>query len=305
VAANNTIQLGNTSVTNVTTSGNLTVNGIQFGRGAGNVSTNTAAGSNALSSNTSGGSNTAVGVGALQTNLTGGFNTSVGSDALKMNTGSYNIAVGSNALKNNAGGDFNTAMGFGSNASHTSGSNNSSFGTSALASNTGSGNTAMGAFADVYAGISNATAIGYQANATASNTIQLGNTSVTDVKTSGTITAAGLAVTGNVTYTTGSISGFDAALNDQTGTTYTLTSADNGKVVTLNNASAITLTINTGLGDGFNCLIVQKGVGQITIAGTATKINRQGHTKTAGQYAVVSIVHIGGEQVIIAGDTGS
>jgi hypothetical protein len=305
VTASNTIQLGNTDVTNVNTSGSLTINGIKVGRGAGNVSTNTAAGSNALSSNTSGGNNTAVGTGALQTNATGGFNTSVGSDALKMNTGSYNIAVGSNALKNNAGGDFNTAMGYGSNASHTSGSNNASFGTSALASNTGSGNTAMGASADVYAGISNATAIGYQANATASNTIQLGNTSVTDVKTSGTITAAGLAVTGNVTSTTGSISGFDAALNDQTGTSYTLTSADNGKVVTLNNASAITLTINTGLGDGFNCLIVQKGVGQITIAGTATKINRQGHTKTAGQYAVVSIVNIGGEQVIIAGDTGS
>jgi hypothetical protein len=194
VAASNTIQLGNASVTNVNTSGNLTVNGIQFGRGAGNVSTNTAAGSLALSSNTSGGSNTAVGVGSLQNNLTGGFNTSIGSDALKMNTGSYNIAVGSNALKNNAGGDFNTAMGYGSNASHTSGSNNASFGTSALASNTGSGNTAMGASADVYAGISNATAIGFQANATASNSIQLGNTSVTDVKTSGTLTA------GTVTY---------------------------------------------------------------------------------------------------------
>jgi hypothetical protein len=153
--------------------------------------------------------------------------------------------------------------------------------------------------------LSNATAIGNGAIVAASNTIQLGNTSVTDVKTSGTITAAGLAVTGNVTSTGGSISGFDASLNDQTGTAYTLTSADNGKVVTLNNASAITLTINTGLGDGFNCLIVQKGAGQITIAGNATKINRQGHTKTAGQYAVVSIVNIGGDNVIVAGDTGN
>jgi hypothetical protein len=111
--------------------------------------------------------------------------------------------------------------------------------------------------------------------------------------------------TGDVTSAGASISGFDAALNDQTGTSYTLTSADNGKVVTLNNSSAITLTINTGLGDGFNCLIVQKGAGQITIAGTATRINRQSHTKTAGQYAVVSIVNIGNEQVIVAGDTGN
>lgn len=155
----------------------LKLNGLTMGRGAGNVSTNTA-----------------VGNGALETNATGGFNTSVGSDALKMNTGSYNIAVGSNALKNNIGGDFNTAMGFGSNASHTSGSNNASFGTSALASNTGSGNTAIGSSADVYAGISNATAVGFQALAAANNTIQLGNSSVTNLKTSGTITA------GTVTY---------------------------------------------------------------------------------------------------------
>ena len=196
VAASNTIQLGNTDVTNVNTSGSLTANGVKIGRGAGNVSTNTAAGSNALSSNTSGVNNTAVGTGALQTNATGGFNTSVGSDALKMNTGSYNIAVGSNALKNNTSGDFNTAMGFGSNASHTSGSNNASFGTSALASNTGSGNTAIGANADVYAGISNASAVGFQAIATASNTIQLGNTSVTNVNTSGSLTAGGKIIAG-------------------------------------------------------------------------------------------------------------
>ena len=36
-----------------------------------------------------------------------------------------------------------------------------------------------------------------------------------------------------------------------------------------------------------------------------TLINRQNHNKTAGRYAVVSIVNIGSEQVIVAGDTGS
>uniref|UniRef100_UPI00404780A2 beta strand repeat-containing protein n=1 Tax=Algoriphagus sp. TaxID=1872435 RepID=UPI00404780A2 len=128
-----------------------------------------------------------------------------------------------------------------------------------------------------------------------------GNTAV-----AGTLAVTGASTfTGDVTSAGGSISGFDKALNDQTGTSYTLTSADNGKVVTLNNASAITLTINTGLGNGFNCLIVQKGAGQITISGTATRINRQNHTKTAGQYSVVSIVNIGSDTIIIAGDTGS
>ena len=110
--------------------------------------------------------------------------------------------------------------------------------------------------------------------------------------------------TGTVTSLSGSISGFDASLNDQTSTTYTLQSSDNGKVVTLNNASAITLTIPSSLGHGFNCLIVQKGDGQITFSASGTSlINRQSHGKSAGLYAVVSIVNIGSEQVIIAGDT--
>ena len=106
---------------------------------------------------------------------------------------------------------------------------------------------------------------------------------------------------------TGSISGFDANLNDQTGTTYTLTSSDNGKVVTLNNANAITLTIAASLGDGFNCLIVQKGAGQVTLSAAAgvTVANRSSETKTAGQYATVSVINIGSDTYILSGDTGS
>lgn len=132
------------------------------------------------------------------------------------------------------------------------------------------------------------------------------------ILTPGAQTIAGAKTfSGNVTSTGGSISGFAAAINNQTGSTYTLSSSDNGKVVTLNNSGGITLTINTGLGDGFNCLIVQKGFGQITITGGSgvTLINRQNQTKTAGRHAVVSIVNIGSEsgneQVIVAGDTGS
>ena len=111
--------------------------------------------------------------------------------------------------------------------------------------------------------------------------------------------------TGNVTSSGGSISGFDASLNDQTGTTYSLVSTDNGKVITLNNSNGITLTVPSGLGSGFNCLIIQKGTGQIFISASGTTlINRQGHTKTAGQYAVVSIVNIGNDTIILGGDTG-
>jgi hypothetical protein len=68
---------------------------------------------------------------------------------------------------------------------------NSALGNDALLTNSsGSYNTALGDKADVQLGnLSNATAIGYNAKVTASNSIQLGNASVTDVNTSGTITA--------------------------------------------------------------------------------------------------------------------
>jgi len=103
------------------------------------------------------------------------------------------------------------------------------------------------------------------------------------------------------------IKGYSATLNDQTGTSYTLTAADNGKVVTLNNGSAITLTIPSGLVAGFNCLLVQKGAGQVTIGagGGVTLSNRSSQVKTAGQHAIVTLVHIGGEVYILSGDTGA
>ena len=113
-------------------------------------------------------------------------------------------------------------------------------------------------------------------------------------------------VSGNLSGS-GTISGFGANLNDQTGTTYTIVAADNGKVLTLNNNDSIIVTIDTGLGDGFNCRLVQKGTGQVTIsAGTGvTVVNRSSETKTAGQYATVSVINIGSEQYILSGDTGS
>jgi hypothetical protein len=59
---------------------------------------------------------------------------------------------------------------------------------------TGSYNTAIGYQAGSYGALTNTTAIGNLARVTTSNTIQLGNTAITNVKTSGTITA------GDVTY---------------------------------------------------------------------------------------------------------
>ncbi len=104
---------------------------------------------------------------------------------------------------------------------------------------------------------------------------------------------------------TSKISGFAATLNAQTGTSYILTAADNGKVITLSNSSAITLTVQP-LFPGFNCLIIQLGAGQVTLNASSTTIsNRNSHTKTAGQHAILTLVAITNDAFISSGDMSS
>jgi hypothetical protein len=127
------------------------------------------------------------------------------------------------------------------------------------------------------------------------------------VLTNGTQTIGGAKTfNGNVSGNTAgssTISGFSANMNVQTGTTYQLTAADNGKIITLNNASAITLTVPT-LFAGFNCMIVQLGDGLVTLtAGSGVSIsNRSSFTKTAGKNAIVTLIGLSGTSFISAGD---
>jgi hypothetical protein len=115
---------------------------------------------------------------------------------------------------------------------------------------------------------------------------------------------AGGTMTGNLAASDNTnISGFNAALASGTSTSYTLSASDNGKVITLSNAGAITLTVPTGLPTGFNCLIVQTGAGQVTFTASGTTIqNRQTYTKTAGQYAIATLVHLGSNVFVTSGD---
>jgi hypothetical protein len=109
---------------------------------------NTAVGTNALRFNTTASFNTATGVAALKFNTTGINNTAVGTQALLNNNGDSNTAVGVNALVNNTTGTVNTAVGQGALAGNTVGDFNAAFGFQALAGNsTGFINTANGAFA--------------------------------------------------------------------------------------------------------------------------------------------------------------
>jgi len=177
---------------------------------------NVAVGTGTLGSNTTGGENTAIGRRAMNDNLTGTFNTAIGQAALYANqTGSNNTAMGRTSLVYNTVGESNTAIGATSITNNTTGSNNTGIGYNVLGANTtggfntgigynagniittGSNNTFLGNNANAGANnLSNATAIGNGALVTSDNTIQLGNTSVTNVKTSGSISAGGKVIVG-------------------------------------------------------------------------------------------------------------
>lgn len=126
--------------------GDLTINTVRVGLGAGNIGSNTVVGKTALSKNTTGYNNTAIGFAGLTENTTGVDNTSVGHAALAGNTvGNNNTAVGFRALQLNTSGGANSAFGWGALNQNTTGTNNSAFGEASLYGNTtGAGNSAFG-----------------------------------------------------------------------------------------------------------------------------------------------------------------
>ena len=113
-----------------------------------------------------------------------------------------------------------------------------------------------------------------------------------------------IASDGAVTFGDNPISRYSSAINVQTGTSYTLQASDNGKVIELGNASAITLTVPSGLVAGFNCTLVQTGAGQVTLSASGTTLrHRNSHGKISGQWAVCSLYHRGSNELVFAGDT--
>jgi hypothetical protein len=105
-------------------------------------------------------------------NATSNANTAVGVNTLGYTTGDYNTAVGSSALSQASTATLNTAIGI-------------SAGNSTFVS---SNNTFVGAHTDLSSDTwTNSAALGYGAIITASNQVQLGNTSTTNVVSSGVV----------------------------------------------------------------------------------------------------------------------
>ena len=127
------------------------------------------------------------------------------------------------------------------------------------------------------------------------------NTSVTaDLTTAQTLT--------NKTLTSPLI---NLGINPQTGTSYTTVLADNGKIITQTNASAITTTIppfsSVAYPVGAQLNFVQYGAGQVTFAqGSGVTISSTGATASApklrAQFSSATAVCISQDNWLIAGD---
>lgn len=112
----------------------------------------------------------------------------------------------------------------------------------------------------------------------------LGNTSLTGNLTGGNVA-------------TSKLSGFVSNVSSEAAGR-TITTADNGMILRYTGTTAATFTLPSAgaLPEGFNCMVLQASTGQITFGGTFS--NRNGFTKTAGQFAITTIMYVGGIYIV-------
>lgn len=102
-------------------------------------------------------------------------------------------------------------------------------------------------------------------------------------------------------------------INAQTGTSYTLVIGDVAKMVTLTNASAVTLNIPTNATAAFavgtQILLYQGGAGQVSVVASTpatTTIRAQGSkTKITGQYGVACVMKLATDEWVVFGNTSA
>ncbi len=125
----------------------------------------------------------------------------------------------------------------------------------------------------------------------------------------GTVTLSNTDVSGLGTAATSASTDFSSAFfNIVTKTAnYTLTNAENGKVIFCNSSSRIDITVPSGLTSGFNCRVVQGGTGRVRFLTSGSTIN--GYTSGSntpnaviGQHGVADLVPTGSNAYTLSGD---
>jgi hypothetical protein len=111
------------------------------------------------------------------------------------------------------------------------------------------------------------------------------------------------------TITTSTINGgsINVVINDQTGTTYTTVLSDNGKIVTLNNTSSITVTVPTNASVAYSIgaqiHLYNKGLGQVTVQGdSGVTVNSSYGLNLRSQYSLGTLIKLDTNNWILIGD---
>jgi hypothetical protein len=174
---------------------------------------NTATGKEALYYNSTGDANTATGYSALSANTTGIENTANGVAALQQNTtGNHNTATGVHALLNNTTADENTANGYGTLESNTIGVHNTATGFQALFSNTTGGENEAYGYLALFGNTTGDANAAYGSFALSSNTTGHRNTAT-----------GGSSLPANTTGFRNTGTGFATLFNNSTGNLNTAT----------------------------------------------------------------------------------
>lgn len=191
-------------------------------------SINVSLGNNTLYNNTIGSSNIAIGAGSLYGNISGDSNIAIGSDSLHNNIDSieniaighgslfnsnayFNLAIGSNASYENTTGFYNTVVGINSFGWNVTGSYNVTLGSESGPAGSGSTNSNSCIYIGFQAGKlsasnTNEIVIGATANGNGSNSVTLGNDSITktilkgNVGIGATVTPATVNIKGTLNY---------------------------------------------------------------------------------------------------------
>jgi hypothetical protein len=248
-------------------------------------SNNAAFGSAALNQATTGVNNTALGASAMQFASTGGSNTGVGHAALfSIATGSGNVAVGTYTLYSTTA-NFNTAVGFAALADITSGSQNTAIGYQAgrflpdltTPNVLSSTSVYLGSYTSASAsGNTNEIVIGDTAQGAGSNSVVLGNDSITKTLLKGNVGVGTSLPTGKLDVL-GNISSTTA------GSTYT--ASKSGTTIT---ATSGTFSANTEIGKYFvwangtvDVITGYTDSTHVTVATSGTITSQTGYTRRA------------------------
>ena len=114
-----------------------------------------------------------------------------------------------------------------------------------------------------------------------------------------------IVIDGKTDFNDNALTGYGADLQTESGTSKTLAASDNGTIIVCSSNSSITITVPASLPAGFNCMIIQNGSGQVSLSASSTTLNNRNGSKTAGQYAILTLVHLGSDVFVVSGDTTS